>query len=927
MSRAWTFRTLSAAVVLVIGLATCAVGVAVWIDRTQEIRSGVRGAHDVAVVLAGQLGRSLQAVDIVLRELQTRIDSSNGPDDVDAPRIDDTQAFRELMRQRLGFLPQAFGIAVTDSRGRVIVSTAGLPASGVDVADREYFLDLAANDDDRLSAPLPVLNRVDGEKTIAFARRLNAPDHRFLGVVFVSLRPRYFEQIYNAVEGLQSRNFALTRTDGRMFVRFPDVEDRTGLMLPASSPWYATVAKGGGVFRSLGVFDSVVRWVAVHPVRDFPFVAHIAVPEDVLLATWRIRTMVTVAMTLVFVGAALVLLYLMGRQYRSLSASEASLAEKSQALEREHDALQAHQAALQIQNQRFDAALNNMSQGLALFDGAARLVVCNERYRQLYGLSDEQTVPGTSLQDLIGGCRDLANQPFAVDKVVAAILDRVMRPGPTSHELSFGDGRIVAVANQPMEGGGWLSTHEDVTERRHTEEKIRRLAENDLLTGVANRVHFLERIEEARRRLDTERLPFSVLMLDLDRFKHVNDSLGHAAGDALLKELAARLKGALRTEDVLARLGGDEFAVIQTPPRDFRACDDATEIMRESAIVLASRIIDLIDQPFDIDGHKVVVGASIGIALAPKDAVHANELMKKADLALYAIKGAGRNGFAFFDQAMAATADERHRLEVDFREGLARNEFELYYQPLVDAHSRRVCGMEALVRWNHPDQGLIAPDRFIAMAEDTGLVGTLGEWILQTACAEAATWPEDVKIAINISPVQFRKTNLLDVIMCALVESGLSPERLEIEITERVLLEWEADHLSTLHQLKNLGISVALDDFGTGYSSLSYLTAFPFDKLKIDRSFTRDLLAHDQCGAIVCAIINLGRSLDMITVAEGVETEAQLQVLRAAGVHQVQGYLIGRPAPPDVLDLAPEGAAPGADIGTAQENFGARATA
>ncbi|MDC7785814.1 EAL domain-containing protein [Rhodoplanes sp. TEM] len=914
MSRSWTFRALSAAAVLVLGLATGGVGVALYVDREHEVRGGLREVQNVAVVLAGQLTSSIQAVDIVLRELQARLSTDVQAPGHDAPAIPDPQAFRLLMLERLAHLSQAFGITVTDSVGRVVLTTARWPTPDLDLSDREYFLDLQAHDDDRLSTPLPVRSRINGAQTLVLARRLNGADGRFLGIVYVSLAMDYFARVYRPVERLNRQVFTFARADGRVFIRYPDSESRTGTIVPLNSPWHDVVANGGGTYWSWGLFDGRPRWVAVQPLDGYPFVVNVSVEEADVLAPWRQRSLVVGAATLAFLVAATGLLVLMVRQYRRTSASEASLAEKSQALVREHAELLAHQAALQLQNQRFDAALNNMTQGLAMFDRSACLVVCNERYREIYGIPSGDTVPGTPLYAVIAACADLRDRPESIEKVTRAIRERTTSGSVSSHEFTLGNGRTILVANQPMEGGGWLSTHEDVTDRRQAEEKIRRLAHSDLLTGVANRSHFLEQMATARRRLEAEERPFTVLMLDLDRFKPVNDTLGHAAGDIVLKEIAGRLQKALRADDVLARLGGDEFAVIQSPPRDFAPGGDWSEAMHESAVVLASRIVDLVDEPFDIDGTKVSVGASIGIAMAPKDATRADELMKKADLALYAIKGNGRNGFAFFDTSMAAEADERHRLEIDFRAGLARGEFELHYQPIVEAGTRRLVGREALIRWNHPDEGLIAPDRFIAMAEDTGLVGALGEWILQTACAEAATWPDDATVAVNISPVQFRKTNLLDVIMCALVDSGLPPERLEIEITERVLLEWEADHVSTLHQLKNLGVSIALDDFGTGYSSLSYLTTFPFDKLKIDRCFTRDLLARDGCGAIVCAIVNLGRSLDMVTVAEGVETETQLRLLRAAGVDQVQGYLVGRPAPATALVAAPApGAAPAAD--------------
>ncbi|MBK5959375.1 hypothetical protein CCR97_14325 [Rhodoplanes elegans] len=902
MPRPWTFRTLSGAAALVLGFVACGVGIGVWLDRDHEIRAGLRNAENVAVLLGGQINESLRMADVALRDLQSRLSAASDKGAGERLVLDDPPAFRGLMVDRLRRLPQAFGIGLVDAKGQVLLSTARWPTPEIDVSDREYFRELKEHDDDRLSTPIPIIARVDDVNTVVLARRINGPDRRFLGVVLIRIGTEYFESVFRPVKRLDRQILTFSRADGQLFTRYPDPIGRFGASIPPDSPWHAAYADGNGAYRSGGLFDGVPRWIVVRKLDDFPLAVSVSVPEAALLGGWWSRSLAVAAATLAFLVAAAALLSLMGRQYRRTSSSEAALSEKSTALAREHEALLAHQAALKVQNRRFDAALNNMTQGLAMFDRTGCLVVCNERYREIYGIALVDTVPGTPLYDVISGCSDLRGRPERALTVTRQIRERIVSGTVTTHEITLRNGRIVQVLNQPMEGGGWLSTHEDITERRQTEEKIRRLAHNDLLTGVANRSHFLEEIESARRRLVAEQRPFSVLMLDLDRFKPVNDSLGHAAGDTVLKEIARRLQKALRAEDVLARLGGDEFAVIQSPPRGFVAGGDWDEAMHESAVVLATRIVDLVDEPFDIDGHKVTVGASIGIAMAPKDGVKVAELMKKADLALYAIKGNGRNGFAFFDPSMAAEADQRHQLEVDFRAGLARGEFELYYQPIVASGSRRSVGMEALVRWNHPDQGLIAPDRFIAMAEDTGLVGTLGEWILQTACAEAATWPDDVKIAVNISPVQFRKTNLLDVIMCALVDSGLPPERLEIEITERVLLEWEVEHVSTLHQLKNLGVAVALDDFGTGYSSLSYLTAFPFDKLKIDRCFTRDLLARDGCGAIVCAIVNLGRTLDMVTVAEGVETEAQQRMLEAAGVGQMQGYLFGRPAP--AADLA-----------------------
>ena len=896
----WSFRTLCGSSLAVFLAAVCALGFSLWRDRSDDIRDAVRDARNVGIVLSGQIGRSIQAVDIVLKEVQWRIDSLDLLGADGSVSASGSVGLRHILQIYLKHLPQAELLSVADERGQIIASTAGGPTLDINVGDREYFRELAANGDKLLSISEPIRSRIDGEPAIIFARRINGPNGVFLGAVGISMNLRYFEGIYSDVTSLQDQTFSLIRTDGTVYVRYPDQQIRAGEKIPQAWPFHAVVRNGGGSYRSPGMFDQTVRWIAVNPLKEYPLVVAIAIPEAVILRSWRTHVIVMGAGAMVFLACGLVLLFIMARQYADLSRSEASLAEKSAALEQEHARLLASEAALRTQNQRFDAALNNMSQALAMFDSEARIVVCNDHYRKLYDLAADQVTPGRSLRDIVSSCQwfDHRGSP---DAIVAEIMESATQPGSNLHEFTRMDGRVISVMNCRMNDGGWVSTHEDVTDRRAVDAKIKFLAHNDPLTGIANRSEFVEQIDKARQRLQANGDPFSVLVLDLDRFKHVNDSLGHAAGDTLLKAVTRRLQQALRSTDILARIGGDEFAIIKTPPRDFDPAGVSSSDMREGAIVLAGRIIDLLAEPYDIDGQKLVIGVSIGIAMAPGDAVEPDELMKKADLALYRVKADGRNGYAFFAPEMAVAADERHRLEIDLREGLERDEFEIHYQPLIDVATGRACCMEALVRWNHPTFGVVAPDRFISVAEDIGLITMLGEWIVQTACTEAASWPPDVKVAINISPVQFRKTNLLDVILCALVESGLPPERLEIEITERVLLEKEASHLSTLHQLRNLGIAVALDDFGTGYSSLGYLKMFPFDKIKIDRGFTSEILERPDCAAIVRAVVSLGRSLDIVTAAEGVETPDQLRALRTAGVSQAQGFLFGHPAPARAL--------------------------
>jgi diguanylate cyclase (GGDEF)-like protein len=418
-------------------------------------------------------------------------------------------------------------------------------------------------------------------------------------------------------------------------------------------------------------------------------------------------------------------------------------------------------------------------------------------------------------------------------------------------------------------------------------QRVLDLARLDALTGLPNRAFFLDSLQQVEAHERQYGGSFSVIMIDLDRFKNVNDSLGHAAGDALLREVANRLRSTIRESDVVARLGGDEFAIIQA------GCPD----QRESALNLATRISQLIVEPFQLPSHQVEVGTSIGIAMAPEHGSDPHELLKKADLAMYRSKSTGRNYLTLYDDAMSAELEARNTLESDLRTGIARGQLQLHYQPVFAVKTGAWRGVEALVRWRHPEKGLIPPDQFIWLAEETGLITALDEWVLRRACWDARSWPIDIAVAVNLSPVQLKQSNLFDVIVSALSESGLPPRRLEIEVTESVLLERGTENSAFMNRLKQLGISLALDDFGTGYSSLSCLTAFPFDKIKIDKSFVSNLTKRNKSSAIISSVVALARGLDMSVTAEGVETREQFELLRTVGVDFAQGYLLGRPVP------------------------------
>jgi len=549
-------------------------------------------------------------------------------------------------------------------------------------------------------------------------------------------------------------------------------------------------------------------------------------------------------------------------------------------------AVQAANGELQAQNARFDAALNNMSQGLCMFNAVQRLTVVNQRFAAMFGLAQDDILPGIDFRELLGVMTSSGNlSSESADLLWQEQKNLIEQQKPDSVLWDLTDGRSISLVYQPMRDGGWVITLLDVTERRIAEAKISHMARHDALTNLPNRTFFREQMEQYLSHLGRDQT-FAVLCIDLDHFKSVNDTLGHPFGDMLLRQVGERLRACIRENDSIARLGGDEFAILQG------ALAQATEVT-----ALATRVIEVIGAPYDLDGHQVVIGASLGIAIAPTDARDADQLLKNADMALYRAKADGRNTYRFFEQEMDARMQARRTLEIDLRKALVNDEFELYYQPVVTLKTGQVGSFEALLRWHHPQRGLVPPLDFIPLAEETAIIIPLGEWILRKACAEAATWPQAISVAVNLSPVQFKSRNLMSVVVTALANSGLPPNRLELEITETVLLQDSEATLATLHQLRNLGVRIAMDDFGTGYSSLSYLRSFPFDKIKIDRSFVRDVLSKDGCAAIVRAVSALGTSLGMDTTAEGVETQEQLIYLRGQGCTEVQGFLFSKARP------------------------------
>lgn len=544
---------------------------------------------------------------------------------------------------------------------------------------------------------------------------------------------------------------------------------------------------------------------------------------------------------------------------------------------------------LRQQRVLLNAALENMSQGLCMFDAEGRATLFNERYTKMMGAS--AVLMGQCLLDLFKQLKAIGEFPGDPEVAFAGIIADIRSGKPGAKTVRPATGRVVRVMEQPMEGGGWVATFEDITDWEKAQAQISHMARHDALTDLPNRTLFRERLQQALRSAKRGDC-LAVLCLDLDHFKGINDSLGHPIGDELLKEVAVRLAGCVRKSDTVSRLGGDEFAIVQV----------GNESQASPAVTLASRLVEAIGAPYEIQGHQIVIGLSVGISVTPNDGCDPDQLLKNADMALYRAKADGRGTFRFFEAGMDARAQARRLLEIDLRAALLRSEFAVHYQPIQDIKADCIVGFEALVRWNHPLRGMISPLNFIPLAEETGLIVQLGYWVLRTACRDAAGWSQDVCVAVNLSPAQFKDRNLVSSVISALEVSGLAARRLELEITESVLLQESDVTLATLHRLRALGVRISMDDFGTGYSSLSYLRSFPFDKIKIDRSFVSEVATRDDSMAIVRAVTGLGKSLGISTTAEGVETSEQLALLRLEGCTEVQGYLFSPPRPAEDVE-------------------------
>jgi len=545
-----------------------------------------------------------------------------------------------------------------------------------------------------------------------------------------------------------------------------------------------------------------------------------------------------------------------------------------------------YKSELRAATERFESWLNSASNGIEVVDRAGRLVVCNRRFREIYRLSLSQTRPGQPAANILGHRLAQGSLPaMPAAEYLARAAASAHRPEPADFIDELPDGRTILLRYETMPDGHVIATHEDISDQRRAEANATFRAHHDALTGLPNRDLLHDRLNLALD-LAARGKGCALLCLDLDGIGEINDRLGHKIGDKLLQESAKRLISCVRKIDTVARLGGGGFAILQL----------VTESPHDAAF-LANRIVGAFVEPFKIDKHDIEIGVTIGVALALGDRRPAAAMLKDADVALYLAKTEGNGVVRFFEPEIDAIIHGRRVLAEDLRDGLAKQQLRLHYQPQVNLAEGRVSGFEALLRWQHPSRGLLLPAEFIALAEETGLIVEIGAWVLREACTEAVRWPGAIKVAVNLSAVQFSQGDLFKSVTDALEASGLHPSRLELEVTESVLLLDSAPTLDVMNRLRALGISLALDDFGAGFSSLNYLLNFPFDKLKIDRAFVRDLHNKVNAMSIIHAVLALSKSLCMQTTAEGVETTEQLDVLREEKCMEIQGYLLSKPRP------------------------------
>ena len=974
--------------IVLIGAIIAATGLMLLNLRDRELAESEHQLKSLTFILAEQIDRSFQSMELIQTAVIERMRSLGIASAEDYERQMSGRDTYQHLKDQISGLPYVDALVLLDPEGKRINVSRAWPTPFFKKPDQDFLEAFNSDPHQTAFVSKPTQNPITGTWVINIARRFTSPNGEYLGVVLGVVTVQSFEQSFEAIAPTPNSSIALARLDGMLLARWPRQETALGQSSSRRELFANVLSKSDqGMVRRQGMFDGEDWLISIHSIAHYPIVVMATTPVDDAVAHWRngVLYIIVTGVLLAFVVGGLVFL----------------------------SALQVERK-LRGQNLQFDTALNNMTQGLTTFDTAGRLVVHNERYRHMYRLSPDNIKPGCTIRDLVQQ-RIAAGTFFSIDpeKYIADLNASMAKITPKSTTMDLTDGRTVSVISQPIaDGGGWVVTHEDITERRRAEKerdrsqefantvienvpvtivvkdardlrfvlinragedfygvprenmigktvhdmfpsiaadyiteqdkeslrsgereffdehpiampgnktsivtstrmsirdpngkpqyllnviedrtqrkrdeaRIAHMAHHDPLTDLPNRTAFNECLDATLEQVTATGESFAVLCLDLDRFKEVNDVFGHAVGDELLRQIARHLEVSCEGA-FLARLGGDEFTVIT-----------AGGPQPATAEAIYERISGALAKDIEIDGHPLRASLTTGVSIYPNDGTDAESLVTNADAALYRAKAEDRGSIRFFEPDMDKRLREKRALQHDLRSAIARNELELYYQPQA-LIGGEITGFEALVRWHHSSRGMISPGTFIPLAEESGLILSLGEWVLREACREAASWPKPLSIAINLSPMQFRHGDLPGLVHEVLLETGLTPGRLELEITEGVLVDDFARAISLLRRLKNLGVRIAMDDFGTGYSSLSYLQSFPFDKIKIDQSFISKLSQNSQSETIIRAVIGLGHGLNLPVIAEGVETEEQLAFLSKEGCNEMQGFLIGRPKP------------------------------
>ncbi|MFC5326683.1 bifunctional diguanylate cyclase/phosphodiesterase [Bradyrhizobium oligotrophicum] len=819
--------------------------------RQHAIEQSKQQLLATATVLVRQTARDFQSIDLIEANLIEYMETLAIVSDELYGRAMVGRGIHLLLKDRISGFPHIKAVMLVGADGRLINSSEAWPIPQIDFAGRDFFEALKTSP--RLSSIIgaPTLDPQNGAGIISFARKFRGSNGEFLGLVVCTVASQYFEESYGTLARGTDESTALFRDDGTLLVHYPHVDPQIGNSFAHVVPRARMLRAGRGANAPHDVENSG-RLIAEARLPNVPISLTASTTVAAALGDWWTEASYLVGLTIVLVvaigGTGAVVVQFFRRQ------------------------------SIQL-----DATLNNLSQGVCMYDQHRRLILCNDRYAEMFHLPHELTMPGITLDQIFDHQVSHGLHPESgPHRYIRGMMDIVAANEPASTVTEFSDGRAMVTVFRPAPGGGFVTTVEDISEQKRAEKRIAYIAHHDSLTGLHNRAAFSDylatTIEETVRTGGT----FAILCLDLDRFKEVNDLHGHLVGDALLREVARRLQ-AVAGGAFLARVGGDEFVVITVGEAQAAAVGQLAEQLRT---VLRGDI--------EIAGRQLGIGLSIGIASCPADGATPETLLANADVALYRAKAEGRDAIRFFEADMAAQLRDQRELQHDLQSAVSNDELRLDFQPLAKIDGE-IVGFEALVRWHHPSRGLVPPGVFIPLTEENGLIIPIGEWILRAACREAASWSNRLQISVNLSPVQFRNDDIVRLVHETLIETGLDAARLELEITEGVLIDDFSRAMSILRRLKALGVRIALDDFGTGYSSMSYLQAFPFDMIKIDRSFISNLERSAQSKALLRGVIGLARGLELPVTAEGVETRAQLDVLTRAGCDLVQGYLIGRP--------------------------------